>query len=177
MEGDRRVAIHYRRPPNGLRIYHQRVVEEQEDVIITLSQPLDLSEPMVYQGDVMLEPASLALWFTFPGVWHDIGRFHRADGTFSGLYANILTPPVLDGAVWHTTDLFLDIWCPSGGGVSLLDEDEFEEAAALGYMDAETSARARVEADGLLKLAAVGAWPPSIVNEWTLARALERTGG
>ncbi|MBT8487892.1 MAG: hypothetical protein HKO77_06330, partial [Gemmatimonadetes bacterium] len=70
-----RVAIHYRRLPDRLRIYDQRVVLERDDVVVTLSEPLDLDEPMTFEGDVMLEPGSLAVWFTFPGAWHDIGRF------------------------------------------------------------------------------------------------------
>lgn len=81
---------------------------ERDDVIVTLSEPIEVASPMMADGDVMLETGSLAIWFTFPGAWHDIGQFHRADGTFSGTYANILTPPVMTGPVWHTTDLFLD---------------------------------------------------------------------
>ena len=67
------------------------------------------------EAEVALERGSDAVWFTFPGLWHDIGRFHRSDGTFTGIYANILTPPLIqpDG-VWHTTDLFLDLWQKPG---------------------------------------------------------------
>jgi len=115
------VKIHYRRIPDCDRIYDQRVVVEREDVVITLSEPLDLSAPIVHDERLMLEAGSLALWFTFPGAWHDIGRFHRTDGSFTGIYANILTPPRMEGPVWYTTDLFLDIWWPLGGEVALLD--------------------------------------------------------
>lgn len=171
-----RVAIHYRRPPDRLRIYDQRVVVAREDVIVTLSEPLDLDTPMTLDGDVMLERGSLAVWFTFPGLWHDIGRFHRADGTYSGLYANILTPPVIDGPVWHTTDLYLDVWWPVQGPVRLLDEDELEAALTARHIDAETAGRARCEADRILALVERGAWPPPVVSEWTLERALAATG-
>ena len=38
------------------------------------------------------------VWTTYRGdVWHDVGRFHLADGTFTGYYANILTPVGIDG--------------------------------------------------------------------------------
>jgi predicted RNA-binding protein associated with RNAse of E/G family len=167
-----RVAIHYRRPPDRLRIYDQRIVAERDDVIVTLSEPLDLDAPMTVDGSVMLEPGSLAVWFTFPGVWHDIGRFYRADGSFSGLYANILTPPVIDGPVWHTTDLYLDVWWPEHGRATLLDEDELDQALADGHIDAPMADRAREEADRILNLVKRGSWPPSIVEEWTLERAL-----
>lgn len=172
-----RVSIHYRRLPDGLRIYDQRIVVAREDVVVTLSEPMEMPSPMIADGEVMLESGSLAVWFTFPGAWHDIGRFHRADGSFSGLYANILTPPVMDGPVWHTTDLCLDVWWPKGGEVALLDEDEFEHAVEQRHLDAETAERARAEADRLMALAADGAWPPPVVAEWTLRRSLERIEG
>lgn len=169
--GDR-VRIHYRRLPDDDRIFDQRVVLEGEGVIVTLSQPLELAQPMTDGSRVMLENGSLALWFTFPGEWHDIGLFHLADNTLTGLYANILTPPQIAGDVWHTTDLFLDLWWPSGEEVELLDEDELEEALERGVIDHETARLARAEAERLLGLARAGAWPPPVVHEWTLERAL-----
>jgi len=169
------VRIHYRRLPDNDRIFDQRVVQTRDDVIVTLSNRLELPEPMSAGGRVMLENDSLALWFTFPGEWHDIGLFHRADGTPTGLYANILTPPQIDGDVWHTSDLFLDLWWPTGGEVELLDEDELEEALEKGAIEPGIANRAREEADRLLALARAGTWPPSVVREWTLERALEAT--
>ena len=176
MSGGDRVRIHYRRLPDRERVYDQRVVLEREDVVVTLSQPLDLAEPMCTDGVVMLEARSLALWFTFPGKWHDIGLFHRADATFTGLYTNILTPPEMAGDVWHTTDLFLDLWWPAGGEVVLLDEDELAEALGNGHISQDLAEHARDEADRLLRLARQGSWPPRIVSEWTLERALKSAG-
>lgn len=168
----RRVQIHYRRLPDNVRIFDQRVVDERPDVIITLSQPLELAEPLVSGRRVMLEQGSLALWFTFPDEWHDIGLFHLADRTYTGLYANILTPPDIEGSVWRTTDLFLDLWWPRGGKVELLDEDELAHALKTGVVDERIAWYARTEADRLLALADEGAWPPPVVSEWTLDRAL-----
>lgn len=167
-----RVAIHYRRLPDRLRIYDQRVVLEGDDVVITLSEPLDLDEPMTLDGSVMLERGSLAVWFTFPGAWHDIGRFHRADGRYTGLYANVITPPIMEGAVWDTTDLFLDVWWPQDGAPRILDEDELEEARSAGHIGDELSKQAEAEAARLIAAAQAGDWPPPVVEEWTLERAL-----
>jgi len=171
-----RVAIHYRRPPDRVRVYDQRLVHEDDGVIVTLSQPIEVEVAMRHDGAIMLERESLALWFTFPDVWHDIGRFHRADRTFTGLYANILTPPVIDGPIWHTTDLFLDVWQTPSGEAVLLDEDEFEEARETGLLDAPTAERAWQEAQTILAAASLGDWPPPCVHEWTLERALEELG-
>lgn len=167
-----RVAIHYRRLPDRLRVYDQRVLLERDDVVITLSEPLDLDEPMTFEGGVMLENDSLALWFTFPGAWHDIGLFHTADGHYTGLYANVITPPVMEEAVWDTTDLFLDVWWPAEGSPRLLDEDELAEARAAGHIDDALALRAQEEAARLLEKADAGTWPPPVVEEWTLDRAL-----
>jgi hypothetical protein len=167
-----RVEIHYRRIPDRDRIYDQRVVVEREDVIITLSEPIDLPEPMVHDGVAMLESGSLALWFTFPGAWHDIGRFHAADGRFTGIYANILTPPRMEGPVWHTTDLFLDVWWPDGGSPIVLDGDELQAALEGGLVDHETAASAWAEATRVMERARRGTWPPPVVAEWPLERAL-----
>jgi predicted RNA-binding protein associated with RNAse of E/G family len=165
-----RVRIHYQRLPDDEQVFDQRVVLARPDVIVTVTDPLDLAEPMRTGGRIMLEPGSRAVWFTFPGEWHDLGRFHRADGTFTGYYANILTPPRIEGGVWHTTDLFLDVWIPEGGGATLLDEDEMADALGLGHIDPDTAARAREEADRLLADAARGTWPPPVALEWTLER-------
>ena len=168
----RRVRIHYRRLPDREQVFDQRVVLDQGDVIVTLTDPMEIASPMLVAGGTVLEPGSRVVWFTFPGRWYDVGRFHRADGTFTGIYGNVLTPPRILGDVWYTTDLFLDVWLPPEGGASLLDEDELEEALARSNIDAELAARAREEAAGMLEEAATGAWPPRIVQEWTLERAL-----
>jgi predicted RNA-binding protein associated with RNAse of E/G family len=149
---------------------------DRDDVVVTLSEPLDLESPLTSHGRVMLEKGSLAVWFTFPGAWHDIGRFHLADGSFTGLYANILTPPSLDGPAWWTTDLFLDVWWPAGGEPTLLDQEELDEALALRHIEPALARRATEEAERLLGLARHGVWPPPVVSEWTLERALASLG-
>ena len=171
-----RVSIHYRRPPDRLRVYDQRVAFEREDVIVTLAEPLELESPMELEGETMLESGSLAVWFTFPGLWHDIGRFHTADGRLTGIYANVLTPVHIEGDVWHTTDLYLDVWQPVGGAQRILDEDELEEALSAGHIDEPTAARAREEAARLIRLSLEGVWPPSVVHEWTLERTQAALG-
>lgn len=178
MSAGDRVRIHYQRLPDNEQIFDQRVVLVRSDVIVTVTDPMPLARPMrTADGRVMLERGSRAVWFTFPGAWHDIGRFHRADGTFTGYYANILTPPRIDGNVWHTTDLFLDVWLPDGGEPALLDEDELDEALEDAHIDRDTANRARAEARALLQKAQAGAWPPQVVREWTLERIVAEQEG
>ena len=171
MSGTKRARIHYKRLPDHEQLFDQLVLLEREDVIVTLTDPIAIDAPMIVGGSPVLEHGSRVVWFTFPGQWHDVGRFHRADGTFTGYYANILTPPEVRGTIWHTTDLFLDVWQPADGGVVLLDEDELAEALSHGHIDAELAARAAQEAEHLLALVASGSWPPPVVREWTLERS------
>jgi uncharacterized protein len=167
-----RVEIHYKRPPDRRQIFDQAVVFEDDDVIVTLADSVEFYPPIRIEGDIVLETGSAVVWFTFPGAWHDIGRFHRADGTFVGVYANVLTPVEIEGRVWRTTDLYLDVWMSASGDVLLLDEEEFEEASGRGLIDGDTAKRARAEADSLLAAARDGSWPPAVVHEWTLERAI-----
>lgn len=167
------VHIHYRRPPDRLTVFTQRVLHEGPDGIVTLARGVELPAPLAVEGEAILEPGADAVWFTFPEAHHDIGRFHRADGTFTGWYANLLTPPVIEpGGIWRTTDLFLDLWMTPDGAIHRLDEEELEAAEALGWVSGEEAAGARAELDRIDALARAGEWPPPIAREWTRERAL-----
>lgn len=169
------VRIRYRRPPDREDVFVQRLVHEGAGVLVTLLEYASLDGPMRVDGAVVLEQDSPIVWFTFPGRWHDIGRFHRIDGTFTGLYANILTPVrFLDARTWQTTDLFLDVWQGVDGGTAVLDRDELDDALARGWLDAETADTACAEADRILDLARRGEWPPSAVEDWTIERVRRR---
>lgn len=167
-----RVHIHYRRPPDREEVFTQRLVWDDPDVKITLAEDLIFDPPIRILDRVVLERGSAAVWFTFPGLWHDIGRFHRADGTLTGIYANILTPPIiLPGGVWETTDLFLDVWVDVQGRLSVLDEDQFREAVARGWVTSAEEEMARREVSRIQREHDAGRWPPPVVEEWTLKRA------
>ena len=174
--GAESVRIHYRRLPDREVVFEQPVIETTDECVVTLLQAASIDRPVTAGGRVVLEPGSPVVWFTFPGRWHDIGRFHLADGTFTGFYANILTPVRMDGSRWETTDLCLDVWLGTGGEVELLDEEEFEEAVRRGWIDPETEAAARREASLLQREALEGQWPPATVRAWDLTRARAAIG-
>ena len=168
------VVIHYRRLPDREQIFEQIVLDHSGDQIVTFLESAELSRAVEVQGRVVLEPGSPVVWFTFPHRWHDVGRFHLRDGTFTGFYANVLTPVRMSGARWETTDLCLDVWAGADGRVEILDEDEFEEARERGWMDEPTARRARDEADALARAARAGRWPPDHARDWDLERARRR---
>lgn len=170
----RSVTIHYRRPPDREEVFTQRVVAWTDECVVTLLEAAALRRPVTIGGRTVLEPGAPVVWFTYPGRWHDIGRFHLRDGTFTGVYANVLTPVRMQDARWETTDLFLDVWKGVDGRVEVLDEAELAEAVAHGWLDAATAARARSEAAALATAARQGRWPPPHVEAWTLLRAREQ---
>lgn len=188
----RPVRIRYQRPPDREEVFHQTLVHEGRDGLVTLMPAAGITAPMVVADRTILEPGAPVVWFTFPDTHHDIGRFHTADGTFTGYYANILTPVDLDADppppdtpndadragidardsdIWRTTDLFLDVFLAPDGRVHVLDRDELRDATAREWVDRATAGRAELEANRLVESIRAGRWPPAIVDAWPLARA------
>jgi predicted RNA-binding protein associated with RNAse of E/G family len=172
------VEILYRRPPDRVQTFRQAVVEDAGEWVATYLPSAGLPKPVRVGGRTVLDPDAPVVWFTYRGdVWHDVGRFHRSDGTFTGLYANVLTPVRMEEGCWETTDLFLDLWLGVDGALDVLDRDELAAARAAGWVDAATAARAEAEAGRLRAAAAAGRWPPAHVREWTLERVRAILGG
>lgn len=167
------IVIHYHRPPEREHTFRQQLVARTGDCVVTLLSPAGLAAPKLIDGVIALGRDAAIVWFTFAGAWHDIGRFHTDNGTYTGCYANVLTPVAgMDTSTWHTTDLFLDVWQPAGGEARILDVDELREARTHEWVDQATCDRAAAEADALVAAAAAGTWPPPIVQDWPLERAL-----
>lgn len=165
------IEIRYTRPPGRVTVFRQQLVHETAECAVTLLEHAQVDAPMVIRGGTVLERGSPVVWFTFHGLWHDIGRFHTPDGRFTGYYANLLTPVhIIAEQVWETTDLFLDVWLDEQGPV-LLDEEELDAALEAGDLAGELAARARTEAARLMNAARAGTWPPPICEDWTLERA------
>jgi predicted RNA-binding protein associated with RNAse of E/G family len=165
------VEIHYTRPPGRLTVFRQHVVERTAECVVTLLDEVDIPRPLTADGHTILEPGAPVVWFTFPGLWHDIGRFHTRAGRFTGFYANILTPVAfVTPTCWETTDLFLDVWLDDRGA-TLLDADELAAAVHSGAVSRVDASRARIEADALIRAAGAGGWPPGVCQRWPLERA------
>lgn len=165
------VSIEYRRLPDDVRIFEQLLVEDAGEYVVTLLEAAQVDRPVTAGGAVVLETGAPVVWLTYPGRWYDIGRFHRADGSFTGFYANVLSPVEIDGLSWRTTDLFLDVWVGADGRVEILDEADFESAVDRGWIETSTATAARETAETLALLARQGEWPPDHARHWTLDRA------
>ena len=172
------VEIRYRRIGKATEVYPHLVLEATPEVIVSFQPRTSIGKPLVVEGLTILEPRSPVIWFTFPGKWHDVGIFHRTNGASTGLYGNILTPvEIVERRRWLTTDLCLDVWAPRWGPVQLLDEDELDAAEKAGQIRERDAARARAEARTLVAACHAGTWPPPVVAEWSLVRALETFRG
>lgn len=172
------VTIHYRRPPDRVEVFEQVVVDDDGACVVTILPRARLKRAVRAGGEAVLEPGAPVVWFTWRGAaWHDVGRFHLADGTFTGFYANVLTPVRMDGDRWETTDLFLDVWVGADGRVEVLDRDELDAAVDAGWIEPGTAGRAMAEAERLADAARRGEWPPSRVRAWTLERVRGRVEG
>lgn len=174
----RTVRIEYRRPPDRVDVFRQRLLAARPGALVTFQEHTPLQGAVRARGRIILEDGAPVVWFTFPGRWHDVGRFHRSDGTFTGYYANVLTPVEIDGDTWRTMDLFLDVFVPAWAAPPcVLDEHELEHAVRSGWLDAAMAARARDEAASLLRQTRAGSWPTGVVLEWTLERARDALAG
>ncbi|HEU0014964.1 MAG TPA: DUF402 domain-containing protein [Longimicrobium sp.] len=171
------VEIHYLRPPQQLDVYSQPVAHDGGEYVVTYLAHAARTKDAKVGERVVLQPGSPVVWFTYRGdVWHDVGRFHLADGTFTGFYANVLTPVEMGDGRWDTTDLFLDVWLGSDGVVEVLDRDELDDALRDGVVTPDVAARAEREAERLAAAARAGDWPPPHVREWTLERVRAALG-
>ena len=173
------VTIRYHRPPDRLEVFEQAVVDDDGECVVTYLPSAQLKKPMKVAGRVVLEPGSPIVWFTYRGdVWHDVGRFHLADGTITGAYVNILTPVRMDGTRWETVDLFLDVFISAAEGeIEVLDREEFRAAHEKGWIDLGVALLAGIEMQSVIAAAHEDTWPTRHVRGWTLERVREVMGG
>lgn len=165
------ITLHYHRPPDRTDVFVQELLYADDDVLVSYNAQTPLKRPFVVNGSVALEDGSPAIWFTFPGLMHDIGRFHTRDGTFTGLYANIMLPVELHSRhEWSATDLFLDVWIGEGENALIIDREEWAEAVERGWLTRDVAERADAEAHRIVEMHQQGMWPPAIVNEWPISR-------
>jgi predicted RNA-binding protein associated with RNAse of E/G family len=169
-----RVRIHYHRPDRGTTVFAERLMLDRPDVKVTLLD--DYQGADAYAGDrLILAAGAPVVWFVFPDLCRDVGRFHLADGTFTGWYTNLRAPMRMDGADWYCTDLFLDHWLPADGSPGgWLDEHELNDARARGLLSDALRDLALNERATVNRLVAQGDWPPPICHELDLAAVRAR---
>lgn len=170
------VRIHYHRPDRGTTVFVERLVLDRPDVKVTLLA--DYPGADAYAGDqLILSAGAPIVWFVFPDRCRDVGRFHLADGTFSGWYTNLRAPIRMEGVEWFCTDLFLDHWLPADGSPGQwLDEDELDAARRSGLLDKAELAIVEAERATIRSELGAGRWPPAVARDLDLADAWHALG-
>ena len=166
----RLIHYSYTRPGKETTNYDHWLVVDDLDLKVLLMERYK-GQPIRIDGVTIAERGSAMLWFVFPGVWHDIGRFHLADDTFTGWYTNLCTPLQINQDVWASTDLFLDHWMAADGHQTWLDEDELADAIQTGLLDDATQTLIDGERSGIQTELDRGTWPPPITVELDLQAA------
>lgn len=165
-----RVRLEYRRPGRPVTVYEELLVLDRPDVKVLLLESQPGTELRV-KNQVILGAGAPIVWYVFPEKWHDIGRFHLADGTFTGWYTNFIKPVEIKGDTWRATDLFLDLWQPAEGEPAWLDEVEFNAAHQAGKLDNATRQRVLNERALIDLQVKTGGWPPPIARDIDLPQA------
>jgi predicted RNA-binding protein associated with RNAse of E/G family len=165
-----RVRIHYHRPDRGTTVFEEHLVFDRPDVKVTLLDTYDGKD--AFAGDrLILTAGAPVVWFVYPELCRDVGRFHLADGTFTGWYTNLRGPIRMEETDWYCTDLFLDHWLPADGSPGCwLDEDELEAAHAAGLVTAAQLEVVRHERATVAAELGVG-WPPALARQLDLEQA------
>jgi predicted RNA-binding protein associated with RNAse of E/G family len=166
----RLIHYSYTRPGKNTAVYDHWLVVDRPELKVLLMEAY-AGDPLVIDGKIVAEPGAALLWFVFPGVWHDIGRFHLADDTFTGWYTNLCTPVEIHKNTWASTDLFLDHWMTPNGYQSWLDEDELADAVRAELLDESTRSQIAGERSRIQTHLDLGAWPPPIAVELDLQAA------
>jgi len=83
-----------------------------------------------------------------------ISKFYDAAGNLIGTYCDVARPVrVIEGG-FEFDDLYLDVWLATGKSISILDEDELQDAVRAAYItvrEAENAQRVAEELVDLLK--------------------------
>src|SRR2546425_7992393 len=142
------------------------------DDTIVVALETSPSKPVEYGGEIVMGAGYWSVWFLFRDHTSDVGRIYRPEGTWTGYYADVLEPVRWRGSDPMTlepiVDLFLDLWIAPDGRFEVLDEDEFEEAVARGFLTEQQTGHARSVLQGLIEATERGDFPPAMVKEFRL---------
>jgi len=165
MQKPETIVINYFRPPDREMKIPARLLYRDDDVIVTSHTLWGASKPLVIEGETVIENGYRAVFVEYIKEYFDVAMIFRPDGTFTGYYADINTPSrVADDGYW-TKDLFLDLWVSADKSrITVLDEDEFQEAMDKNWISKEEAQMARAELERLIDMYNHGSFPPELLE-------------
>jgi len=171
MPDSKTTVIHYFRPPHRLLDIPAELLYVNDEVIVTSHILEGTSEPLIIDGETVVENGCRAVFAEYRKQWHDVAKIFKPDGTgegFTGYYTDINTPSEERDDGYWTKDLFLDLWIsPDRLRIMVLDEDEFDEAIRNKWITEVEARSARAELDRLMKLFCQGRFPPELLERFS----------
>ncbi len=161
------IELIYKRLPHRVNHFQQNLLYEDGDIIVT-AQRIKPSSPIVIDGVTVLGDNFTAVWFVFADRWYDIGKIYNLEDQFTGYYCDIILPMKRTETHFEITDLFLDLWVSPDGRYQIQDEEEFDAAIQHNWIHTDLANQARKTLQDLIAEIESGAFPPEIVNCWSL---------
>ena len=110
------------------RTWQARLIERADSLLVFVGE---FAEEVHHPDLGHILAGTVSYEFYWLDRWYNVFRFHEPDGTFRNWYCNINMPPKFVEGVLDYVDLDIDILIWPGREPIVLDEDEFEENAAL----------------------------------------------
>jgi protein associated with RNAse G/E len=156
MAGER-ILIASTKYDGSLHYEYGATFEGQSDGILRCT--VEAGEPWIgYRGEGAIQRTFTALFFT--NRWFNVFHNHEPMGNRGILsYANVATPIEFDGETVRWTDLDIDIVVSERFGVTVDDEDEFEEHQDRFEYPTDIVERVLQTRDELLELARSSDFP------------------
>lgn len=161
----------YRRPPDRTSRIPTRVISVDSERMVWLNE-LHPSKPFTFEGRDVIGAGYWGVWFLWNGRPLDVGKFYDPQGRHTGYYVDVLEPVRWSrddvASLEPLTDLFLDLWITPDGRWEVLDEPEFAEAEAKGWIDARQAAHGRATLAELIADLQAGRFLPPEVRDFCL---------
>ena len=164
----RPITVVYKRLPNDVREFPS-ILRRESKTGLTIQMVIAVSSPRRIFGKVIVDTGFSAIWFVYRNRWYDVAKFYDKDGKLTGYYCDILKPTskllVKGNKTATLTDLFLDLWITTSGEYTVLDENEFQNAIARGYISKTLAREARKHLASLIRQVKRKQFPPKAVKQ------------
>jgi len=155
--------VRFKRPPANLVLFPAALLHEDAEGLVTLNI-LHPTEHIVVNGLTVVDRGYLGVWYVSFLEWHDVGAVYNTEKVFMGYYSDIATPIKRLANGYEMTDLFLDLWVFPDGRHAVLDQDQFDKAAAERWLDKNQINQAKTELEKLVKAVKSKKFPPSKIK-------------
>jgi predicted RNA-binding protein associated with RNAse of E/G family len=110
------------------------------------------------------------VWFRFwlPEQDQVVEKYFDADGNAVGVYVPVTEALERRGEVWRTVELVLALWLDASGRVSVLREDDFDEAVEREILTPVAAEQAERRIRELTTAIAAEQFPPPLVRNFEI---------